>query len=102
MLAAWVIFLLSRPAKMVWMHVNKPRPLSLEQKVQIAQRLEANQNALKRLNHLDAHPKDLYLYLFQLAITTFLCFSGALFIFLMAPPRTVPSSADGNYFVLLL
>jgi hypothetical protein len=67
--------------------MRTPGPPTLQQKIEIAAQITANQFSLKRLNHMASNPKDLYLYLFQLGVTMFLCMSGALFLFLMAPQQ---------------
>jgi len=45
--------------------------------VRLAEQLQQQQKSMERLNHMAAHPKDLYLYLFQVAFVVFLCVSAA-------------------------
>lgn len=96
MLAVWILFLLSRPAKAVWTRIQTPSPLTLTQKVQIAEQIRVYQQALDRLNHMAANPKDLYIYLFQLAVTAFICVSVAIFVLLMTPPGMPFFQYDSN------
>ena len=67
-LAVWVLFLL----KPLWKRITAPGPLTVQAKLQIAQYLEYSEQALRRLDHMAAHPKDLYLYLFQITLTSLL------------------------------
>jgi hypothetical protein len=67
-IAVWVLYLL----KPLWKRINAPTPLTVQAKLQIAQYLEYSEQALRRLDHMAAHPKDLYLYLFQITLTSLL------------------------------
>jgi len=68
--------------KVLWARMNKPAPLTLKDKVQLAEQIEMQKRYMERLNHLAANPKDLYLYLFQLALVVFLCISAAECLFI--------------------
>ncbi|MGD0776976.1 MAG: hypothetical protein ABSC05_29510, partial [Candidatus Solibacter sp.] len=68
LLAVWVLFLL----KPLWKRITAPGPLTYQAKLQIAQYLESYEYMLRRLNHMAAIPKDLYLYLFQITLTSLL------------------------------
>jgi hypothetical protein len=69
--------------KTLWARINRPTPLTLENKVRLAQQVEMQKRSLERLNHMAANPKDLYLYLFQVVLMTFVCILGAQFIFVL-------------------
>lgn len=89
MLAVWLLFLL----KPLWKRITAPTPLTYQAKLQIAQYLEMYEQSLRRLNHMAVNPKDLYLYLFQLTLTSFLLICTGLLLILVAihyPPFGVP------------
>jgi hypothetical protein len=88
-LAVWFVSLLKRPAQAVWARMNAPGPLTLEQKVKIASQITQTQQTLDRLNHMEAHPKDLYLYLFQLVMAIFMCAGTAALLYVIAPTKSL-------------
>src|SRR5437870_3744666 len=70
--------------KAFWVRINRPRPLTLENKVRLAQNLEMQKRSLQRVKHMAANPRDLYLYLFQIVLVTFVCLSGAQCLFTLS------------------
>jgi len=56
-----------------WKRITAPGPLPFQAKLQIAQYLEYSGQALRRLDHMAAHPKDLYL----LPVSDYLNFTTA-------------------------
>jgi hypothetical protein len=90
-IAAAVIFLITRAAKPLIKHINAPAPLTVEAKVKIAEQLQLYDKAMARLNHMDSNPKDLYLYLLQMTIVSFLLLLAALLL-LSFPPQAPNAS----------
>jgi hypothetical protein len=81
--------------KMIWKRMNKPSPLTAQTKGQLVTALGVAEASLERLNYLDAHPKDLFLYLIQLVLTVlFLAFAAILLygfrMLLFVRPTTDP------------
>jgi hypothetical protein len=84
-LATLLVFLVRPIFKSLWKRINAPSPLTVQAKVQIAEFLASSEHAMQRLNHMEANPKDLYLYLFQLSLMAILLFVAALLLLLYAP-----------------
>jgi hypothetical protein len=62
------------------------------------------EQSLERINHLNTHPRDLYLYLFQLVFTG-MAFDGVAFIFFIwvyANPTTPPRELWLSLSIVLL
>jgi len=57
--------------KKIWAWMNKQGPLDAKSKGRLYESLSMTEDSLKRLDHLSAHPKDLFLYLIQLVLATF-------------------------------
>ena len=89
-LAVWVLYLL----KPLWKRINAPAPLTAQAKMQLAQLLESYEQALRRLDHMAAHPKDLYLYLFQLTLTSSLLIAAGFVLCLIAISYSAPQLVE--------
>jgi hypothetical protein len=85
-----VIELLKPSVKALWARMNRPSPLSLQDKVRLAEQVTMQEQALERLNHLSLHSKDVFLYLFKLGLGIFLAFSAAMFLFAYQPLFSFP------------
>ena len=86
-----VITGLLRPLlKAMWTKINKPAPLTLAGKVQLAQQIEMQEQTLARINHMAANPRDLYFHLFEMATVMFLCITGAECLFIWRLRQDVP------------
>jgi hypothetical protein len=85
MVGAGLIELVKPALKALWARMNRPSPLTLQGKVQLAAQVEVQEKALERLNHLSLHSKDVFLYLFQLGLAIFMLVSAALFLFVYQP-----------------
>jgi hypothetical protein len=77
--------------RMLWARMNRPTPLRLRDRVQLADQLEMQKRYMERLNHLAANPKDLYLYFFQLGLAVFLCFSAAECLLVWGVKEVIPA-----------
>jgi hypothetical protein len=84
MVGAALIELLKPALKALWARLNRPTPLSLQGKVQLAAQVTMQEQALERLNHLSLHTKDVFLYLFELALAIFMLVAAAIFIVMVA------------------
>jgi hypothetical protein len=67
--------------KRFWAWMNRPRPLTPSQKGSLLTYIETQEQVLERLNHFGTSSKDLFLYLFQLAMMGVLLFMGAVFLY---------------------
>jgi hypothetical protein len=65
---------------MIWKRMNKPSPLTAQTKGQLVTSLAMAEASLERLNYLDAHPRDLFLYLIQLVLTALFLAFVAIFL----------------------
>jgi len=90
LVATGLIELLKPAIRAGWARVNRPSPLSLQGKVQLAGQVAMQEKTLERLNHLSAYSKDIYLYLFQLGLAIFISVGTALFVFVYYPHFSVP------------
>jgi hypothetical protein len=90
MVGAALIELLKPALKALWARINRPSPLTLQGKVQLAAQVAMQEQALERLNHMSLHSKDVFLYLFQLGLAIFMLVGAALFVFAYQPLLTAP------------
>jgi hypothetical protein len=90
LVATGLIELLKPALKALWARMNRPSPLSLQGKVQLAGQMVMQEQALARLNHMSLHSKDVFLYLFQLGLAIFISLGAALFVFVYYPHFSVP------------
>jgi hypothetical protein len=72
--------------KRAWTWMNRPTPLTPQSKGQLVTYIATQEYALERLNYFSTHPKDLFLYLFQIAVGALICFIGAFASYVCAPP----------------
>jgi hypothetical protein len=79
LVATGLIELLKPALRALWARMNRPSPLSLQGKVQLAGQVAIQEKTLERLNHMSAHSRDVFLYLFQLALAIFISVGAALF-----------------------
>ena len=86
--------------KGVWTRMNRPRPLSPSEKGSLLTQITMQEDALERLNHFSTHTKDLFLYLFRLAMTALLFFISAVCLYVYRP--TVYSETFPLVFILVL
>lgn len=77
--------------KAFWERLNRPVPLTLAGKVQLAQQIEAQERYLERLNHLSANPRDMYFHICEMVVVTFLCLTGAECIFIWRMKEALPA-----------
>jgi hypothetical protein len=68
--------------KMLWKRVNTPSPLTPQSKGQLVTAIATAEYSLDRINYLDAHPRDLFLYLIQLTLSALFCAFVAIFLYL--------------------
>jgi hypothetical protein len=59
--------------------LNRPGPFTPQTRAQWTQYLAVAEESLQRINYFDAHPRDLYIYLFQLVLGCVL-FDGLAFV----------------------
>lgn len=90
MVGAALIELLKPALKALWARMNRPSPLTLQGRVQLAAQVAMQEQALERLNHMSLHSRDVFLYLFQLGLAIFMLVSAALFVFLYQPLGAAP------------
>lgn len=93
---------LSKPAlKALWAKMNRPSPLSLQGKVQLAAQVTLQEQELARLNHMSLHSKDVFLYLYQLTLTILILFTAALFAFFYRPIFAAPLLIFASVFCMI-
>jgi hypothetical protein len=74
--------------KSAWAWMNRPTPLSPKDKGKLLEQITMQEQALERLNYFSSHSKDLFLYLYQVAITALLLLIAAVCIYAFLPlPR---------------
>jgi len=62
--------------------LKRPSPLTPQTRGQLTQNLAMTEQSLERVNYLNTHPRDLYLYLFQVVLAV-LVFDGVAAIFFL-------------------
>ena len=90
MVGAALIELVKPALKALWARINRPSPLTLQGKVQLAAQVAMQERALERLNHMSLHSEDVFLYLFQLGLAIFMLVGAALFVFVYQPVFSAP------------
>jgi hypothetical protein len=71
---------LREPLERFHEYLKRPSPLTPQTRGQWTEYLAMMEQSLERINYLHTHPRDLYLYLFQLLFTGVVC-DGIAFIF---------------------
>jgi hypothetical protein len=71
--------------KRVWTRMNRPGPLTARDKGKLVEQITMQEHALERLNYFSSNPKDLFLYLYSVALTALLLFIIALCFYLAIP-----------------
>jgi hypothetical protein len=106
-LALLVIGVFSRePLERLREIMERPSPLTPQTRGQLTQNLAMTEQSLERVNHLNTHPRDLYLYLFQ-AVFAVMVFDGLAAIFFLwifaypASPRRDLLFASGIVLIVL-
>jgi hypothetical protein len=69
----------------LWAWMHRPGPLSPRDKGKLVERIAMLQSQLEQTNHYIAHPKDVFVALFQLVMTTFICVTAAFGIYVFQP-----------------
>jgi len=67
--------------KKMWARMQRPTPLSPQDKGRLVEQIAMQEYELEKLNHFVAHPKDLFLFLFQLLIYVLLSFVASFVIY---------------------
>ncbi|MGA2206753.1 MAG: hypothetical protein ABSG10_08480 [Terracidiphilus sp.] len=83
---------LREPLERFHEYLKRPSPLTPQSRGQCTEYLASLELSLERINYLNTHPRDLYLYLFQLLFAG-IAFDGVAFIFFIwvyANPTTAP------------
>jgi hypothetical protein len=83
-------FFIREPLERFHEFLKRPSPLTPQTRGQWTQYLAMTEQSLDRINYLNAHPRDLYLYLFQLVFSG-IVFDGLafiLFIWIYAKPTS--------------
>jgi len=77
-----IVGAVSRPVlKRIWERMNQPSPLTPQTRAQLTVMLAMEEGRLERINYLDSHPRDLFLYLLQLLFGSLLfSLSGVLIL----------------------
>jgi hypothetical protein len=75
LLLAWEVLKPLLERMRAW--VNRPSPLSPKDKGKLLEQILMQEQALERLNHFSQHPKDLFLFLYQVAGVALLFFMAA-------------------------
>lgn len=83
--------------KKVWVHLNKPGPLSPREKGNLVEQLAQLEATLENRDHFKNHPNDLLLLMFQLVFLETILLSLAICLPLYFPSFT----AFGLIFILL-
>src|ERR1017187_2473122 len=84
LLSTCIFELVLRPLfKWLWVRAQIPSPLSLQDKVRLADQLTQNKNYLAYVAHMSDHPGDLFLRLFRYALGIFLSFVAAQALFVL-------------------
>jgi hypothetical protein len=70
--------------------LKRPSPLTPQTRGQLTQNLAMTEQSLERVNYLNTHPRDLYLYLFQVvfAVMLFDGLAAILFLWIDAYPAS--------------
>jgi hypothetical protein len=83
LLVVWELF---RPVlRIMWARMNRPRPLSPQDRGKLTEQLAMQERELERLNHFAAHPKDLFLFSLQLMMGAFLSLIVASYMYAYRP-----------------
>jgi hypothetical protein len=85
-------------------YMKRPSPLTPKTRGQWTEYVATMEQSLERINHLNTHPRDLYLYLFQIVFVG-MVLDGIAFIFFMwvyANPITAPRELWLSLSIVLL